>query len=1008
MNREIEHWVATKSPDRILPVVTDGDWQWDAAARDFTPDSTAVPHALRGVFTEEPLYLDLRWARDDQHLSLRHSRFRDAIAQLAAPMHGVSKDDLEGEDVRQHRRARRLWSFGVSALMLLTFVAVLTGLLALHNADRANASAQEARRQEKIALEQRGSAERSAEEANRQEEVARSQELRAEQAAAEVRRQEALATEQKSIAAKASTTAERQQANARYQRALADKAAARARQQEILAQQQRTAAQRAAAETRRQERNAREQQKKAAEQERRATEAAAEARRQEKKAREQEKKADEATRETGRQTQIAISRRLLNQAKATVDSDPTTALKLGLAAESVRPDPETRSALAGLVASTTFAGSLDAAGAVAHGPGGLLVLVDPKGTVRLWDVTDRADPKPLSTIDNVLTSTFGLFVSMSPDGRTIAFPGENQAAQVWDVSEPTSPAKLGEVPGATSVVFSPDGHTVGAVVEDTAVLYDTTDWAEPRRLAALPEAEYHAFVGFSKDGLTAVTAGAEPATYDISDPADPKKLATVPATSTSTVAYNAAQSLLATDDGNGQVTFWNLTDPAEPVEDRRRWLTTGSPAALMTFSPDGNFLAASDAAGNVTLWSLSGPASPVRLHTVPPQWAPTAITFSGDENTVIVAAGSGTTMWNVAVPGAPQPAAALPAHPKPVRLLAYRPDGRTLVTVHSDGMAVFWDVRRADQPVKRTAVRVSDKPIRTAALSPDGLTLAVSDRVGALSLVNVSDPEKPVTLGSDAEPMDEWGGTSMVFSPDGRTLARFGYAKLMLWRVTKAGVPERAGMLEGPLFTGDQAAFSPDGKTLALTGHPGLTLVDVTDPATPKTLVEVGGTKLRPLSAAFSPDGSILAVGDHNREVTLWDVTNRAQPHRFATLPNHVGGVGSLAFGPDGRTLAAGIQDRTVMLWDITDRNAPVRFPAAKHNRGQTGMLVFNPKGGTLAAGGDYYRLDTSVSLWDYSSLNALRADPAKHACAIAGSSLTNEEWSRYVPELRYRRSCTD
>src|SRR3712207_2154802 len=26
VNKEIRHWVATKSPDRILPVVTDGEW----------------------------------------------------------------------------------------------------------------------------------------------------------------------------------------------------------------------------------------------------------------------------------------------------------------------------------------------------------------------------------------------------------------------------------------------------------------------------------------------------------------------------------------------------------------------------------------------------------------------------------------------------------------------------------------------------------------------------------------------------------------------------------------------------------------------------------------------------------------------------------------------------------------------------------------------------------------------------------------------------------------------
>src|SRR3712207_1364902 len=76
VNKEIEHWVATKSPQRILPVVTDGVWCWDPRAGDFTADSTAVPPALRGVFAEEPLYLDLRWARDEVQVSLQHARFR--------------------------------------------------------------------------------------------------------------------------------------------------------------------------------------------------------------------------------------------------------------------------------------------------------------------------------------------------------------------------------------------------------------------------------------------------------------------------------------------------------------------------------------------------------------------------------------------------------------------------------------------------------------------------------------------------------------------------------------------------------------------------------------------------------------------------------------------------------------------------------------------------------------------------------------------------------------------
>ncbi len=1005
VNREIEHWVATKSPDRILPVVTDGEWQWDSKRGNFTEQSTAVPAALRGAFTEEPLYLDLRWARDDQHLSLRHSRFRDAIAQLAAPMHGVSKDELEGEDVRQHRRARRMWSFGVSALMLLTFVAVLTGLLALHNADRANASALEARRQQQVALEQRGSAERSAEEATRQEHLAQQQEQRAERAAAEVLRQEARANQQKRLAAKASTTAEEQQANARYQRALADVSAAKARRQEILAQQQRAAAERAAAEARRQEQNAKEQQAKAREQEQRAKEAAGEARRQEKIAAEQEKKAKEAAEEGRRQQHIAISRRLLNQARAGIDDDPRTALRLGLAAERVQPDAETRSALTGLVASTHFAGALEAADDLAQGRDGIVALSTTKGSVKLWDATDRADPVLLSTLDSAVNELGGKFVTMSPDGRTMAFQARDWSTQLWDVTDPDDPVMLSRLPDATDVLFSPDGRTLGLIGEDGWVsLWDATDRKQPRRLATVPDSRHHSMLGFSPDGRTLVTSGANPTTYDVSSPAQPVKLATVPMSGRGQT-YNPARALLAIVDDE-RLTIWDLTDPAEPVQGSWELTIPGS-VAYTAFSPDGNLAAVADVDGRVTLWNIGGPLGAVRLHSAQLQWAPMAMEFGPDGRTLFISGGTGTTLWNVADWGAPEPVADLTRHAKPVKMLAYRPDGRTMVAVHGDGTAIFWDVTRPHKPVQRATVRISDKSVDTAALSPDGRFLAVYNKAGRVQLSDVADPGRPVALRTFDEQLSMWETRSMAFSPDGRTLALFGYEQLRLWDVADKAAPRRLGALDGPSFTGNQVAFSPDGRTVALTSYPGVTLVDVTKPSAPASLGTVGD-EVFTLSVAFSPDGHTLAAGGNTRKVNLWDIRNLARPHRVATFTNHVGGVVRLAFAPDGRTLAAGIADRTVMMWDITNRNAPVRFAAARHPKGHTGIVVFNPKGNTLAAGGDSVRWSASVSMWDYSALNALRSDPAQHSCAIAGRGLTADEWARYVPELPYRRSCSN
>ena len=137
VNKEIVHWLATKSADRILSVVTDGTWVWDERLGSFTPESTAVPAALRDAMRDEPRHLDLRWARTETDLDLRNARFRDAVADLAAPMHGVAKDELESEDVRQHRRARRLARGGVSVLALLVIVSVAFGSIAVAQRSRA-------------------------------------------------------------------------------------------------------------------------------------------------------------------------------------------------------------------------------------------------------------------------------------------------------------------------------------------------------------------------------------------------------------------------------------------------------------------------------------------------------------------------------------------------------------------------------------------------------------------------------------------------------------------------------------------------------------------------------------------------------------------------------------------------------------------------------------------------------------------------------------------------------
>ena len=144
VNKEVAHWCDTHGVDRVLMVWTDGHLEWDDTAGDFSSGSSAVADAMRGRFAHEPLYLDLRWARDAPDLTLNAPRFRSAVAHVAAPIREMSPGDLEGEDVRLRRRAKRLARAAVAAVALLAIVASIAGVLAVRNARAADARAREA------------------------------------------------------------------------------------------------------------------------------------------------------------------------------------------------------------------------------------------------------------------------------------------------------------------------------------------------------------------------------------------------------------------------------------------------------------------------------------------------------------------------------------------------------------------------------------------------------------------------------------------------------------------------------------------------------------------------------------------------------------------------------------------------------------------------------------------------------------------------------------------------
>ena len=136
VNREVEYWLEHKDSDRIIPVLTEGDFSY----ADGHIVSDAAPPALRRAFSDEPRWVDLRFARTDEQLDLRNASFRAAVADIASAIRDVPKDELESEEVRQHRRTiRTAWAGGI-ALLALTVLAGATAVYAIGQRDAAQQS----------------------------------------------------------------------------------------------------------------------------------------------------------------------------------------------------------------------------------------------------------------------------------------------------------------------------------------------------------------------------------------------------------------------------------------------------------------------------------------------------------------------------------------------------------------------------------------------------------------------------------------------------------------------------------------------------------------------------------------------------------------------------------------------------------------------------------------------------------------------------------------------------
>lgn len=189
--------------DNFHIVLTEGEILWDKSTADFDwQKTTALPTSLKGKFQTEPLFLDFRWARETEHLSLRNPRFLNAIGKLAAAIRNEPLDTIIGEDVKQHRVFKMAAGAVIALLTGLLVVATGAGLYANERRKEADSSANAAIRAQEEEKRQRERAESARISETEAKNLAEERRIEAEGRRSEAEKQTKIADEQRKVAEK--------------------------------------------------------------------------------------------------------------------------------------------------------------------------------------------------------------------------------------------------------------------------------------------------------------------------------------------------------------------------------------------------------------------------------------------------------------------------------------------------------------------------------------------------------------------------------------------------------------------------------------------------------------------------------------------------------------------------------------------------------------------------------------------------------------------------------------
>ncbi len=607
-------------------------------------------------------------------------------------------------------------------------------------------------------------------------------------------------------------------------------------------------------------------------------------------------------------------------------------------------------------------------------------------------------------------------LAASHDGRMFATGGEDGTVRLWRASDGVRLHEF-EFPHTLSIyslAFSPGDDLIlsagGDLKRSEVILWDVP--AKIRRMDFEGPPLTANAVAFSPDGNLMAVAGsgrasdsgnpvAEIRVWEIdlaqrSAPAASVKQWFSPPRVWQSAAWNSANALAFTADSRtlvvgygletkGAVGLWEVKSGKEEVV-----LPAVSPVWAVSFAGQGRRLVAGDRLGGVAAWSYPERKELGRGVVREGAWVMSLAPAASGSHVFAATTYShegkprfDVTQWDVT--GGPELVAALADASGECRALAALPDGISLLSAGTGGLARRWNIQRHTLWNCLPTFHGSYELV----LSPEATHAAVLWEEGDFVIYRLSD-----------------GARRNLFAKHANVVATFGRSHEEVFTSGEDGIVMRHFLEEGaaPRFeeltrhgrhpfrddTGNQNSavreldYAPGPRRLASCGNDGR--VQVWDLDKKRLLFETPDQGDRVRDVRFSRDGSLVAAAVANRWARVWRANSGELVHEskhseelwsVAIAPDNlqlaVGGdqgtlwlhdlrttgdeprellqgrgeVDSLDYSPDGRTLAAVDRTRTIRLWEPTSGASLLEAP---HFGGGTGRLRFTRDGTTLVA----------------------------------------------------------